>query len=328
MGVTHCVTFDYSARTVILNEYTRQVASAFWSAGREQTLPFDNIAGFWYITTCTTTGLSWFQPVVALKKHGGNYNWVLNKGEMMYWEQGDVLPLTFHGRFSGRIRRHLNGVVVESNPAAQSLSATAVGIDVLATNHNHNHNHKETGKMPNRYQQVRYYAKFEDLEPRLRLLNEFLLGRPVADWELQPPVAGSDLPLKLAPCPAQPRADSLSSNSTDSTQTNDIDIALAIHIAGINHSSAHADAQAGSTPEMSFDFAFIDTLPDIGREFGTRSGPQRANQHSLDESCCELCCDVSSDLTESCGNGGDCDCHLCDCNCECGNCECNCDCDD
>ena len=143
------------------------------------------------------------------------------------------MPLTFHGRFSGRIRRHLNGVVVESNPAAQSLSATAVGIDVLATNHNHNHNHKETGKMPNRYQQVRYYAKFEDLEPRLRLLNEFLLGRPVADWELQPPVAGSDLPLKLAPCPAQPRADSLSSNSTDSTQTNDIDIALAIHIAGL-----------------------------------------------------------------------------------------------
>ena len=235
MGVTHCVKFDYSARNVILNECTRQIASAFWSAGREQTLPFDSIAGFWYITIRTATGFSWFQPVVALKKHGGNYNWVLNQGEMMYWEQGDVLPLTFHGRFRGRIRKHLNGVVVESNPAAQSLSATAVGIDVAAMYHtfgNPNHDHKKTGTK-NMYQRVRYYANFEDLVPRLRLLNEFLRGRPVADWELQPPVAGSDLPLKSA-SPAQPRADSLTPNSTDSTQISDVDIALAFHMAGVH----------------------------------------------------------------------------------------------
>jgi len=271
-GVAHCVTFDYSARIVILNEYTRRFASAAWTPGREQKLPFEKIAGFWSIAIrSAATGVSWFQPVVALKGYVGNYNWVLNESRTMYWnEQGDaVLPLIFHGRFRGRMRRRLNGVLVDDNPGADSASATAAGVDVGVPNYNENRT------APARYHRVRFYMNVEDLEPRLRLLNEFLRGRPVADWELRPPARASELPPKSASSTAQPRTDS--SNSSDSVHASDVVLAMqttgarihtslslygnffqATALAGIAHPPA--TLHTASPSDIGFDFAYIDSL--------------------------------------------------------------------
>ena len=278
----------YSARIVILNEYTRRFASAAWTPGREQKLPFEKIAGFWSIAIrSAATGVSWFQPVVALKGYVGNYNWVLNESRTMYWnEQGDVvLPLIFHGRFRGRMRRRLNGVLVDDNPGADSASATAAGVDVGVPNYNENRT------APARYHRVRFYMNVEDLEPRLRLLNEFLRGRPVADWELRPPARASELPPKSASSTAQPRTDL--SNYSDSVHASDIALAMqttgarihtsiphfrlwdffqATALAGIEHplagiahplaGIAHPPAtlHTASPSDIGFDFAYIDSL--------------------------------------------------------------------
>ncbi len=211
MSSVHCVTFDYSARIVTLNEFTREVASSLWKPGREQKLPFDRIAGFWFLSISSRSGSnSWYspcayQPVVAVKRlerfdNSSTFNWVRNcwtSEQFMDFQQRmgstlhdhDFLPLIFHGRFGGRTRRRLKQAAVGGGTA--TASATAAGIDVSVDQTN------ATG----RFNQVRFYLDLADITPRLRLLNECLRGRRVEDRELAPPVGTDDhqdLPLKVA----------------------------------------------------------------------------------------------------------------------------------
>ena len=220
MSSVHCVTFDYSARIVTLNEFTRAIASSLWKPGREQKLPFERIAGFWFISISTRSGSnSWhspcvYQPVMAVKRHerfngssSYEYDWVGNSWttpeQLMDIQQRmgstfhdhDFLPLIFHGRFGGRTRRHLRQAAAGSVTA----SATAAGIDVSVDQTNGNETH--------RFNQVRFYSDLADIAPRLRLLNECLRGRRVEDEELSPPLATDHyLPHKVASSETQEHA--------------------------------------------------------------------------------------------------------------------------